>query len=263
MYGDDRRTAGVGARRRGVALGVAAGAASARRAVATTWRSPARALGDAAARRGHALGPATSTRARALLPALVGRDPSALDEPDVARAVVESVAENTVDAVVAPALWAAAAGAPGVLAHRAVNTMDAMVGPPRATATSASAGRRARLDDAAAWVPARVTAALVAPAARRRPPRCGGPCGGTRRRIRRPTAGWPRRRSRPRSACASAARAATATGSRRARRSATAARRRPHDIERAVALSRDVTVALAGAPARVGRSRPRRGEDGR
>ncbi len=54
--------------------------------------------------------------ARALLPALVGRDPSQLDEPEIARAVVESVAENTVDAVVAPALWAAAAGAPGALA---------------------------------------------------------------------------------------------------------------------------------------------------
>ena len=46
----------------------------------------------------------------------------------VAAAVVESVAENTVDAVVAPALWGAALGAPGALAHRAVNTLDAMVG---------------------------------------------------------------------------------------------------------------------------------------
>src|SRR5207249_2453943 len=66
--------------------------------------------------------------ARAQLPALVGREPSQLEEPEIARAVVESVAENTVDAVVAPALWAAAAGAPGVFAYRAVNTLDAMVG---------------------------------------------------------------------------------------------------------------------------------------
>jgi adenosylcobinamide-phosphate synthase len=46
----------------------------------------------------------------------------------MARAVVESVAENTVDAVVAPAFWAAIGGAPGALGYRAVNTMDAMVG---------------------------------------------------------------------------------------------------------------------------------------
>ena len=67
-------------------------------------------------------------RARALLPALVGRDPSRLDEGEVARAAVESVAENTVDAIVAPALWAAVAGAPGALGYRAVNTLDSMVG---------------------------------------------------------------------------------------------------------------------------------------
>ncbi len=66
--------------------------------------------------------------ARALLPNLVGRDPNNLDEEEIVRAVVESVAENTVDAIVAPVLWAAVAGAPGALGYRAVNTMDAMVG---------------------------------------------------------------------------------------------------------------------------------------
>src|SRR5262249_28077486 len=66
--------------------------------------------------------------ARAVLRALVGRDPTGLDKGEMARAVVESVAENTVDAVVAPALWAAALGAPGALVHRAVNTLDSMVG---------------------------------------------------------------------------------------------------------------------------------------
>lgn len=66
--------------------------------------------------------------ARARLPHLVGRDPSALDADGVARAVVESVAENTSDAVVAPLVWGALAGAPGLLAYRAANTLDAMVG---------------------------------------------------------------------------------------------------------------------------------------
>src|SRR5262249_41107178 len=84
-------------------------------------------------------------------------------EKEVARAAVESVAENTVDAVVAPALWAALAGAPGVLAYRAVNTLDAMVGH-RSTRYARFGWASARLDDAANWVPARVTAALVAAA---------------------------------------------------------------------------------------------------
>ncbi len=99
--------------------------------------------------------------ARARLPALVGREPDDLDEKEIVRAVVESVAENTVDAVVAPLLWAAAAGAPGVLVHRAVNTVDAMVGQ-RSARYLRYGWAGARLDDAAAWVPARVTAATVA-----------------------------------------------------------------------------------------------------
>src|SRR5690606_37970962 len=99
--------------------------------------------------------------ARAALPALVGRNPDELDDRGVARAVVESVAENTADAVVAPALWAVLGGASGVLAHRAINTMDAMVGH-RDERYSLYVRAAARLDDGAAWVPARVTAALVA-----------------------------------------------------------------------------------------------------
>src|SRR5262249_21653299 len=73
---------------------------------------------------------------------------------------IESVAENTVDAVVAPLLWAAAAGAPGVLGHRAVNTLDAMVGhrSPRYDHFGTAA---ARLDDALNWPAARLTAALA------------------------------------------------------------------------------------------------------
>ncbi|HEV2818899.1 MAG TPA: cobalamin biosynthesis protein, partial [Solirubrobacteraceae bacterium] len=66
--------------------------------------------------------------ARARLPALVGRDPSGLGAGELCRAAVESVAENTADAVVAPLLWGAIAGPAGVVAHRAANTLDAMVG---------------------------------------------------------------------------------------------------------------------------------------
>lgn len=153
--------AGVAHAAVGVGLGVAAGTLVGSPAVATYLAVAGRMLTDVADEVGEALVAGELGRARSLLPALVGRDPSALDEDEVARAVVESVAENTVDAVVAPALWAVVAGAPGAFAHRAVNTMDAMVGhrsPRYATYGTASA----RLDDAMAWVPARVTAALVA-----------------------------------------------------------------------------------------------------
>jgi adenosylcobinamide-phosphate synthase len=66
--------------------------------------------------------------ARLQLRRLVGRDTSELDTSGISRAVIESVAENTSDAVVAPLVWGALAGMPGLLAYRAANTLDAMVG---------------------------------------------------------------------------------------------------------------------------------------
>ncbi|MFI5428319.1 cobalamin biosynthesis protein [Aeromicrobium sp. UC242_57] len=66
--------------------------------------------------------------ARRRLTHLVGRDTSELDESEVSRAVIESLAENSSDAVVAPLVWGAVAGVPGLLAYRASNTLDAMVG---------------------------------------------------------------------------------------------------------------------------------------
>jgi adenosylcobinamide-phosphate synthase len=66
--------------------------------------------------------------AQRLAPTLVGRDPSGLDGPNLCRAALESVAENTADAVVGPLLWGALAGPAGVVAYRAANTLDAMVG---------------------------------------------------------------------------------------------------------------------------------------
>lgn len=98
--------------------------------------------------------------ARQLLPSLCGRDPSVLDEAGLARATCESVAENTSDAQVAPLLWAAAAGVPGVLAYRAINTLDAMIGH-RSPRYARFGWAAARLDDVVNYLPARVTGALV------------------------------------------------------------------------------------------------------
>jgi adenosylcobinamide-phosphate synthase len=120
-----------------------------------------KALGDAAETVAAPLRIGDLVASRQLLPALVGRDPSQLDATEISRAVVESVAENTVDAVVAPVFWAAVAGAPGVLAYRAVNTLDAMVGH-RSPHYARFGWASARADDLAAWLPARLTALLVA-----------------------------------------------------------------------------------------------------
>ncbi len=99
--------------------------------------------------------------ARRWLPRLVGRDVRRLDAAGMARAVIESVAENTSDGIVAPALYAAVGGARGTLAYRAVNTLDSMVGH-RDARYRRFGWASARADDAANLVPARVTALLVA-----------------------------------------------------------------------------------------------------
>jgi adenosylcobinamide-phosphate synthase len=98
--------------------------------------------------------------ARRLLPSLCGRDPESLDGAGLTRASLESVAENTSDAQVAPLLYAAVGGVPAVLAYRAVNTLDSMVGyrSPRYIRFGWAA---ARLDDIANYAVARATAALV------------------------------------------------------------------------------------------------------
>ncbi|MFJ5179520.1 cobalamin biosynthesis protein [Streptomyces griseoviridis] len=99
--------------------------------------------------------------ARARLPHLCGRDPQALDADQIARAVVESVAENTSDAVVGALVWGAVAGVPGLLGFRAVNTLDAMVGH-RSPRHHRYGWASARLDDLAGWPGARLTAVLAA-----------------------------------------------------------------------------------------------------
>src|SRR6478736_8851124 len=98
--------------------------------------------------------------ARQRLTHLVGRDTSELDEAGVARAVIESVAENTSDAVVAPLVWGALLGTPGLLAYRAANTLDAMVGH-RSARYERFGWAAARLDDLLNLPGSRLTAALA------------------------------------------------------------------------------------------------------
>ncbi|MGI5449095.1 cobalamin biosynthesis protein [Streptomyces sp. CA-243310] len=114
-------------------------------------------LGREARAIGGALRAGDTEVARERLPHLCGRDPQALDDQQMARAVVESVAENTSDAVVGALVWGAVAGVPGLLAFRAVNTLDAMVGH-RSPRHLRYGWASARLDDLAGWPGARLTA---------------------------------------------------------------------------------------------------------
>ena len=98
--------------------------------------------------------------ARDRLSHLCGRDPSALDTAGLARATVESVAENTSDAVVGPLVWGALCGTPGLLAYRAVNTLDAMVGH-RSPRHLRFGWASARADDVANLLPSRLSALLA------------------------------------------------------------------------------------------------------
>lgn len=155
-----------------VALGLAAHALTRNRpwgraavTAAATWAVlGGTTLGREGAHLADALERGDLAAARARLPHLCGRDPSGLDEAELARATVESVAENTSDAVVAPLVWGAVAGVPGLLGYRAVNTLDAMVGH-RSPRYADFGWAAARLDDAANLLPARLTAALAVLAA--------------------------------------------------------------------------------------------------
>ena len=131
--------------------------------------------------------------ARDRLTHLCARDPAGLGLDELARASVESLAENASDAVVAPLLWGAVAGLPGLLGYRAANTLDAMVGY-RSPRYLRFGWASARLDDVLNLVPARVTAALFAVAA---PAVAGSPAAAARADLRdgsrhpSPNAGYP------------------------------------------------------------------------
>jgi len=144
----------------GVAIGAVAGLVVRSVAASTAVSVAGRMLGSVAVGVAAPLARGDLDGARAQLPSLVGRRASGLDHTEVARATIESVAENSVDAVVAPLFWAVVGGAPGTLAYRAVNTLDAMVGH-HSDRYELFGWASARLDDIMNWVPARITAALV------------------------------------------------------------------------------------------------------
>lgn len=129
--------------------------------LATAVAVAGRMLGDEALAVARLAGDGDAVGARERVVGLVGRDVATLDDAGIARAVIESVAENTVDAVIAPVMWAAVGGAPAVLAHRAINTLDAMVGH-HSDRYERFGWASARADDAAAWIPARVAGLAVA-----------------------------------------------------------------------------------------------------
>ncbi len=119
-----------------------------------------RSLADEGTSMGRELDSGDVEAARERLPNLCGRDAARLDTFGLARATVESVAENTSDAVVGPLVWGAAFGVPGLLGYRAANTLDAMVGhkSPRYLRFGWAS---ARLDDVLNLLPARLAALLT------------------------------------------------------------------------------------------------------
>lgn len=99
--------------------------------------------------------------ARLRIKHLVGRDSTNLTSDELARACIESLAENGADAVVSPLFWGAVAGVPGLLGYRAINTLDAMIGH-RSARYNEFGWAAARLDDVANWLPARLTVLSIA-----------------------------------------------------------------------------------------------------
>ncbi|MFJ4919056.1 cobalamin biosynthesis protein [Streptomyces sp. NPDC088725] len=202
-------------------------------------------LGREARTIGAALETGDIDAARERLPHLCGRDPQALDGQQIARAVVESVAENTSDAVVGALVWGAVAGVPGLAGFRAVNTLDAMVGH-KSPVYRRFGWASARLDDVAGWPGARLTAALAAVA--------GGDPRGALRAVRRDAHRHPSPNAGPVEASFAGALGVRlggtlAYGGRTEHRPVLNAGGRPvevADIERAVRLSQRVTaLALA------------------
>ncbi|MDZ3838289.1 MAG: adenosylcobinamide-phosphate synthase CbiB [Rhodospirillales bacterium] len=125
---------------------------------------------------------------------IVGRDVTALDEHGVARAAIESCAENFSDGVVAPVFWYAVAGLPGLLVYKATNTLDSMIGH-RSERYLAFGWAAARLDDALNLIPARLAGLLLAGVAAVMPGASGRRALAVMRRDARrhrsPNAGWP------------------------------------------------------------------------
>ena len=128
--------------------------------------------------------------ARHAVSMIVGRDPAQLDAPGIARAALESLAENSSDGIVAPIFWGAVAGLPGLAAYKAINTMDSMIGH-RNDRYEAFGKIAARLDDVVNWVPARLTGGLLALASGRHAARALRVMARDADAHRSPNAGWP------------------------------------------------------------------------
>ncbi|SFH71158.1 adenosylcobinamide-phosphate synthase [Bradyrhizobium sp. Gha] len=127
--------------------------------------------------------------ARGAVSRIVGRDPAALDEAGIARAAIESLAENASDGIVAPVFWGALFGLPGILGYKAINTLDSMIGH-RSERHQAFGWAAARIDDVANFVPARLTGFLFVLLAPRRSEALSCMTRDARRH-RSPNAGWP------------------------------------------------------------------------
>lgn len=97
--------------------------------------------------------------ARSAVAQIVGRDPATLDDSGIARATIESLAENASDGIVAPVFWGALFGLPGILGYKAINTLDSMIGH-RTERHEAFGWASARIDDLANLIPARLTGLL-------------------------------------------------------------------------------------------------------
>jgi adenosylcobinamide-phosphate synthase len=125
---------------------------------------------------------------------IVGRDPASLDSHGVARAAIESLAENFSDAVVAPVFWYLALGLPGLFAYKMANTLDSMIGHPTSH-YRAFGWAAARFDDLANFAPARLSGILIGAAAlfckTGRPGRAMAIMLRDARKHRSPNAGWP------------------------------------------------------------------------
>lgn len=185
------------------------------------------------------------TGARHAVSMIVGRDPSGLDSPGVARAALESLAENTSDGITAPLFWGALLGLPGIVAYKVINTLDSMIG--HRTARYEMFGKAAaRLDDLVNLIPARLSGLCFALAGQA-PGRALGLMWRDAGQHRSPNAGWPEaalagalhiRLSGPRSYGTELCDEPWVN--------ADAPDPGPHDLRRGLALYRRAMVAMAG-----------------
>ena len=162
--------------------------------VLIAWLLAQRGLADHVAAVARALKDGGLAAGRTAVGHIVGRDVATLDQAGVCRAAVESLAENASDGVIAPALWAAVFGLPGIAVYKAINTADSMIGH-RDDRHRAFGWAAARADDVANLIPARLTALMIVLAAT-----TPGPWSARRalrtafrdaRHHRSPNAGWP------------------------------------------------------------------------